>query len=221
MIDTLLALVPLYGLFLVAGVVAVSCLAVPLPSSMLVMASGGFAAAGDLVLWQVIAVAFVAYVVGDQVAFYLGRWGGQTVTDRLRASSRRAPLVDRAEALVDRWGTAAILASRTVISPLGPSVSYICGAARMRRMRFTLAAVAGAALWSAGYSLIGYGFAERLDDLAGVIWNEGGFIMAGAVAVASGWWLWRGWRAHRLAARTIPCPSTDAPAKTADVPVSR
>lgn len=197
MIDALLALVPLYGLYLIAGVVTISCLAVPLPSSMLVMASGGFAAAGDLVLWQVIAVAFVAYVVGDQLAYTIGRRGGKPLTDRLRASPSRGQLVDRAEALVQRWGAAAVLASRTIVSPLGPSVSYLCGAAELRRVVFTISATIGAFCWAAGYTLIGYGFAERLDELADIIFEQSGFIIAGTVALGSGWWLWRSWRAYR------------------------
>ena len=36
MIETILALVPDYGIFLVFGGVALACLAVPLPASMLV-----------------------------------------------------------------------------------------------------------------------------------------------------------------------------------------
>lgn len=197
MIDTLLALVPIYGLYLVAVVVAVSCLAVPLPSSMLVMASGGFAAAGDLVLWQVVTVSFLAYAVGDQAAYHIGRWGGPPLTERLRASHRRAPFVDRAEALMDRWGVLAILASRTIVSPLGPTVSYLSGAARLEPLRFSVAALIGAACWSLGYALIGYGFADNLDELADLVFEQSGFIFAAAVALVSGWWLWRGWRNYR------------------------
>ena len=48
MTDSVLALVPDYGIFLVFGVVLLACLAVPLPASVLVLTSGSFAAAGDL-----------------------------------------------------------------------------------------------------------------------------------------------------------------------------
>ena len=153
MIDALLALVPLYGLFLIAGVVSVSCLAVPLPSSMLVMASGGFAAAGDLVLWQVIAVAFAGFAIGDQVAFNIARWGGPKLLDRMKANRNRAALVARGEATVHRWGGAAVLASRTIISPMGPWTSYVGGAAGLGWLSFTGAALLGAAIWATAYAL--------------------------------------------------------------------
>ena len=53
MIETILALVPTYGLLLVALGTFLSCLALPVPSSLIMLSAGGFAAAGDLVLWQV------------------------------------------------------------------------------------------------------------------------------------------------------------------------
>ncbi|MDV7141058.1 DedA family protein [Tropicimonas sp. TH_r6] len=197
MIDTLLALVPLYGLFLIAGVVSASCLAIPLPSSMLVMASGGFAAAGDLVLWQVIAVAFLGFVLGDQTAFGIARLGGPKLMDRLKASPSRAGLIARAEALVDQWGAAAVIGARTVVSPMGPWTSYIGGAAGLRWMTFTAAAVLGAAVWSTGYALLGYFFADQISVIASLIVNGAGVILAAAVALGAGWWLWRNWTAYR------------------------
>lgn len=197
MIDTLLALVPLYGLVLIAGVVSVSCLAVPLPSSMLVMASGGFAAAGDLVLWQVIAVAFCGFVIGDQTAYGIARWGGPKLLERLKAKPSRAGLVARAEALVDRWGAAAVIFARTIIAPMGPWTSYIGGAAGLRWLTFTAAAILGAAIWSTGYALIGYYFADQISTIASMIVDGAGITLAGAVALGTGWWLWRGWKAFR------------------------
>ena len=53
MTETVLALVPSYGLLLVALGTFFSCLALPVPSSLIMLSAGGFAAAGDLVLWQV------------------------------------------------------------------------------------------------------------------------------------------------------------------------
>ena len=54
MTDWLLALVPTYGLWLIAATTLASCLALPIPASVIMLAAGGFAAAGDLVVWQVI-----------------------------------------------------------------------------------------------------------------------------------------------------------------------
>lgn len=48
--DWLLGQVPTYGLWLFAASTFLSCLALPIPASILMLAAGGFVAAGDLPL---------------------------------------------------------------------------------------------------------------------------------------------------------------------------
>ncbi len=48
MTDTLLALVPTYGVWLILLALPLSCLALPVPSSILVMTAGGFAVKAEL-----------------------------------------------------------------------------------------------------------------------------------------------------------------------------
>jgi len=48
MTDLILTLAADYGVPLLFSVTFLSCLALPVPSSLLMLASGGFAAAGDL-----------------------------------------------------------------------------------------------------------------------------------------------------------------------------
>ena len=50
MTDWLLALVPQYGLWLLAATTFFSCLALPFPASIMMLTAGGFVAAGDLAL---------------------------------------------------------------------------------------------------------------------------------------------------------------------------
>ncbi|RYH09898.1 DedA family protein [Tropicimonas sp. IMCC6043] len=202
MIDTVLALVPVYGLYLIAAVVMLSCLAIPLPASVLVMASGGFAAAGDLVLWQVIGAAYLGFVIGDQTAFNLARWRGPGLFARLKARPSSAGLAARAETLVARWGAVAVLAGRTIVAPLGPWTSYAGGAAGLGWARFTAAAMLGAAVWAAGYALLGFFFADQISAIAELLVDISGFILSGVVALGAGWWLWRAWRLQGKVAQT-------------------
>lgn len=202
MIDTILGLVPSYGAYLVALCVALSCLAVPLPSSMLVLAAGGFAASGDLDLWQVGLGAFAGFVIGDQIAYQIGKRGGIAVKARLAKGPKRAAMIGKAESFVDRHGSWAVLASRTIVSPLGPYVGFVGAAAGMTWMRFTFPAVFGAANWSAGYAGLGYAFADRIADIANLLGNLAGAIMALALVVGSGIWLFKIAKARQLAQAT-------------------
>ena len=76
MIDALLAAVPTHGVWLVAAVTFLSCLALPMPASLVMLTAGGFAAAGDLDLWQVLGAALVGAVLGDQLGYWAARLGG-------------------------------------------------------------------------------------------------------------------------------------------------
>ena len=197
MIEGIIGLVPTYGLLVVFIVVLLATLAVPLPSSMLVLASGSFAASGDLVLWQVIVTTFMAFTLGDQAAFHMARRIGPSLLERLRARRRMQATVAKCERYLSERGKLAVFASRTILSPLGPCVSYVSGASGMPAISFSAAAVPGAAVWTLAYVTLGHVFASQLTRLSNVAANLIGVVLAGSVAIASALWLRETWRAHR------------------------
>lgn len=197
MTDILLGLVPTYGLWLIMGALLLSCLALPVPSSILVMTTGGFAASGDLVLWQVQISAFGGFVIGDQLAYGLARKGGAPLLASLRRHPRMEGLFGKAEGLLNRRGPVAVFLSRTVFSPLGPYMGYLSGALSLPWASFTLAAVLGAICWCGGYSLLGYVFASQIAQVASLIGNAIGIVLLGTLVLATGFHLWRSWRRER------------------------
>jgi membrane protein DedA with SNARE-associated domain len=197
MTETLLALVPTWGLWLVLLALPLSCLALPVPSSIIVMAAGGFAAAGDMVLWQVQAAAFAGFVAGDQLVYGIARSGGAPLLDRMKGGARMGPVFVRAEGLLQTRGPVAVFLSRTVLSPVGPYVGYLSGAMRLRWLAFTLAAVAGAAIWAISYSLLGYVFATRITQVASLIGNGLGVVLGATAVAALVWYLWHSFKAER------------------------
>ncbi|SEN70275.1 membrane protein DedA, SNARE-associated domain [Loktanella fryxellensis] len=172
----------------------------------MVMVAGGFAAAGDFALWQLIGCAFAGFVLGDQTAFWLARRAGRPLIARFRANPRTATLVGRAEALVTQRGLLAVFLSRTVLSPLGPYVGYTSGALGLGWLRFTATAVAGGLLWCIAYAWLGYTFADRIAGIAALIQSSIGIVMAGAVTLGGLLWLIRAYRRSR-AVTASPHPS--------------
>lgn len=198
MTDALLALVPTYGIWLIFGSVFLSCFALPIPSSVLVMTAGGFAAAGDLVLWQVIGAAFGGFILGDQGTYHVARRGGPAFLARFRDRPRSGAMLQKAESLLARRGKVAVYLSRTILSPLGPYLGYLAGALGFGWVAYSGAAVLGAATWSATYAGLGYIYADQISQLAGLISNFGGIVIALTVAVLTGRWLWRSWTAYQI-----------------------
>ena len=102
--NLLLALVPTYGLWLLASVTFLACLALPVPCSILMLTTGGFVASGDLVLWQVLLAALAGAVLGDQIGDRIGLYGGAEFLNRLSAHPARGKLITRAVDPMDRRG---------------------------------------------------------------------------------------------------------------------
>ena len=167
---------------------------------MLVMIAGGFAAAGDMVLWQVQLAAFAGFVMGDQLTFGIGRTGGSRLVGWAKQYPRLATAFTKAEELLERKGSMAVFLSRTILSPLGPYMGYLSGALEMRWATFTLAAILGAACWSLGYSYLGYIFATQIAQVASLISNALGLILMLVAVAALVWYLARSWRRERESA---------------------
>lgn len=206
MSDAILALVAEYGVALVAIAAFASCLAVPIPTGLIMLAAGAFVASGDLVAWQVALAAFAAAVAGDQTGFRIGRLGGARLGADAALSPRRAALLGRARRVVDRWGGVGVFFSTWLFAPLGPWVNLIAGATGLNWLRFTLWDAAGEAIWVGFYLGIGYLFAGRIVELASVLGNSVGLLVASLASMVLGLMLFRERQRMR---RAVEEPDTD------------
>ncbi|WP_323782125.1 VTT domain-containing protein [Thalassovita sp.] len=183
MTEELLALLPDYGAPLLGVVTLLSCLALPVPASLFMMAAGGFAAAGDLPLGLTILAALSGAMIGDQIGYALGRSGAGWLQRIENRGGKQAMALSRASALTRKRGNIAVFLSRWLLSPLGPYVNFVAGAARLRWHKFTLASAAGEVTWVAIYVGIGAGAADQFGYLWPVISDMLGLLAALAVAL--------------------------------------
>ena len=189
MTDWLLALVPTYGLWLIAMTTMASCLALPIPASIIMLAAGGFVAAGDLVLWQVIAAALAGAVAGDQLGYMAGRHGGAPLLDRVAMAPARAGIITKARTTMEARGGIAVFLSRWLFSPLGPYVNLISGAMRHHWLRFTLWGVLGEIVWCALYVMMGSAFAGNLSAASDMLGSVLGLVATLTAVIGLGAWL--------------------------------
>lgn len=187
MTEQLLALLPLYGLPLLAAVTALSCLGLPLPASVFMMLMGAFAASGDFNLFGVFATAFAAALSGDQAGFAVGRLSGATIITRLAKTPSRRETLARAEARINSHGPVAVFLTRWLLAPLGPYVNLIAGATAFSWTRFTVYGVAGELFWVGGYTGLGVIFSDNVMSIAQIVGDLSGFLAAGAIALYLGW----------------------------------
>ena len=186
MTEWLLGLVPTYGLWLLGTATFLSCLAIPIPASILMLAAGSFVAAGDLPLFGSALAAIAGASLGDQVGYRIGQWGGAGLTRRLGS---RASLIERARAFLEKRGDLAVFLSRWLVSALGPYINLAAGASGLSWIRFTLWGVLGESVWTGLYVGLGYAFTGNLEAASDFAWEILGFVGAGIVALGLGYWL--------------------------------
>lgn len=189
MTDTVFILVANYGSLALFVVTFLSCLAVPVPASLMMLTGGAFAASGDLLLSSAILAAYSGALGGDQAGYLIGRSCAGALERWARARKSRAVLLDKARASVDGWGGMGVFFSRWLASPLGPYVNFAGGAGRMRWARFSAWGAAGELVWVGMYVGLGYAFSESLTAVAEFATDVSGVIAGGVVAVGLGFWL--------------------------------
>jgi len=188
MTGTLADLVNQYGLSLILAATFLSCLAVPVPTSLIMISAGAFSAGDDLNLWACAAAALVGAVLGDQAGYALGRRFSGLLD---RAGDRTARTIDRARAFTQRRGGPGVFLSRWLFSPLGPYVNYFAGGSGMAWAQFSVWSVLGEMVWVAVYVGAGYLFADQLEAVASILSNLSGAAVGLLLSAALGTWLWR------------------------------
>ena len=153
------ALAPLlsrYGYFAVLGVVGVESFGVPAPGQTILIAAGVLAGSGQLNVVAVAACGFVASVVGDNIGYAIGRFGGRRLVLRFgRFILLTEERLGKAEGFVERHGGKIVAVARFV-DGFRQFNGVISGIAGMSWWRFLAFNALGAALWVAVWVPMGY-----------------------------------------------------------------
>ncbi|AUH34692.1 DedA family protein [Paracoccus tegillarcae] len=194
MTETILALLPQWGPWLIALATLASCLLLPVPSSLLLIAAGAFVGSGDLTLMTVALAALAGFLIGDQAAFFLGRGAQDWLS---RRQGRSGAMVGRARGMLAARGGTAVFLSRWLFSPLGPWMTLAAGAAGFPHPNFTLASTLGAMIWVAIYLGLGMVFGGNIAAAADLAGSVLGLVAATAIMLGLGLWLNRRIRERR------------------------
>jgi membrane-associated protein len=193
MMESLTALVPVHGAPVLFIATFLSCLALPVPTSLLMLAAGAFIASGDLAAAPVAGAALAGAVLGDQLGYAIGRTGGTRLWARLSASARTGPMALRAGVALHRRAIPTVFFTRWLFSPLGPWVNLAAGATLLGWPRFSGASLLGEATWVGLYLGLGYAFGTRLEETGATVGSVIAALAAAAVAYLLGRTLLR-WR---------------------------
>jgi membrane protein DedA with SNARE-associated domain len=145
-----------YGYLAVAGFVALEDFGVPVPGETILVAAAVYAGAGRLNIFAVALIGIAAAIVGDNIGYAVGRFGGRALVLRLGRYVRlTAERLDKAEGFFRRYGGIVVTAAR-FIEGLRQVNGIVAGLSRMPWPRFLAFNALGATLWAGAWASIGY-----------------------------------------------------------------
>jgi membrane protein DedA with SNARE-associated domain len=155
-------------------------LGAPLPGESALILSAGAAAAGKLDIRAVVVAAWLGSVLGDNVAYLIGRRLGRPVILRYggRVGITEARYA-KAEAIAKRHGPLMVMAARFVVV-LRQLNGLVAGTTGMRWPTFIAANLVGAGLWVAVWTTLAYKFGRKLDVLP-FFWHHLSLVAAIAI----------------------------------------
>ncbi len=141
--------------FLLPALEASTFLGLLVPGEVAVLVGGVLAHEGRLPLWAVIVAAVAGAALGDQVGYLVGRRYGRRLLDRTPGRFVRSGELSRALDLIRRRGAVAVVLGRWAAA-LRALVPGLAGMSGIPRGAFTVANVAGGALWAVTVAVLGY-----------------------------------------------------------------
>ena len=154
-----------YGYLAVAGLVLVEDFGIPVPGETVLIVAAVYAGAGRLNVLLVALVGFCGALLGDNIGFAIGHFGGRPLIERYGRYIFLTPeRVDKATGFFERHGGKVIVIARFV-EGLRQANGIIAGTSGMHWARFLGFNALGAALWVAVWTSVGYFSGSHIDTI--------------------------------------------------------
>lgn len=152
-----------YGYLAVGGLLFLEDFGVPVPGETILIAAAVYAGAGQLNIVVVVLVGFIAAVLGDNLGYAIGHFGGRALVLRFgRYVFLTSERLGKAEKFFTRHGGKVVTIAR-FIEGLRQANGIVAGLAGMPWRRFLLFNALGAAIWVGTWSAVGYLAGNHLD----------------------------------------------------------
>jgi membrane protein DedA with SNARE-associated domain len=151
--------------YLALGLIALEDFGVPVPGETVLILAAVYAGAGRFNIFLVGLLGFLAAVVGDNLGFAIGHFGGRPLAERYGRYILLTPeRLDKTTAFFERHGGKIIIVAR-FIEGLRQANGIIAGISGMHWAKFFVFNAIGAALWVGVWTSIGYFSGSHLDTI--------------------------------------------------------
>jgi membrane protein DedA with SNARE-associated domain len=169
-----------YGYAAVFLLIMLEDFGMPVPGETALVVAAGAAAMGDLNIWGVVIAAVAGAIVGDNIGYAIGRYGGRKLVLRLGDKvGITAARYAYAEGFFERYGDGIVMGARFV-EVLRQLNGIIAGTLEMPWGRFLLFNSIGAILWVGAWAAVGYFAGEHVPQIHAFLRH---FTLVAALAV--------------------------------------
>ena len=175
--------VPRYGYVLVFIVVFLNNVGLPLPGEAILLGAGFILGRTTGSLWQPVVAGTLASFLGGICAFWLGRRLGDSGLDRIRWLHLSQRSLKWPQRYFERHGAKTVFLARliAIFPPIGANL--LAGMTTMSWRKFLIYNLAGCAMMSVGYILIGYGLGKNWTLLEGWLSPAAFYLILAALAL--------------------------------------
>ncbi len=154
-----------FGYLAVVGLILIEDFGVPVPGETVLILAAVYAGSGRLNIVLVALFAFCGALLGDNIGFAIGHFGGRQLAERYGRYIFLTPdRLDKTTRFFERHGGKIIIVAR-FIEGLRQANGIIAGTAGMRWTRFLIFNAIGAALWVGVWTTIGYFSGKHIDTI--------------------------------------------------------
>jgi membrane-associated protein len=173
-----------YGAPVVAGMLFLGGLGVPLPATLIVIASGAFIRQNLLDSYSTPLLGYLGTIAGDVLLYSLGHFASGPIETRFGNTLAWK----NARAIFDQRGGVAIFLTRWLLTAVAFPITLIAGSSDYRFRKFFIYDLLGELTWVLLYGGLGYAFGSQWELISDFISNFSGFIL-GALALGVGIYL--------------------------------
>ena len=180
-----------YSYWAVLLLVMLEDFGVPVPGETILIAAAIFAGAGRLNVVLVGLIGFIAAVIGDNIGFAIGHFGGRALALRWgKYVFLTEERLTKAEVFFNRHGGKIIVVAR-FIEGLRQANGIIAGISGMRWLRFVFYNALGAALWVGTWVTLGYLAGNHINTIYHYITNYSYYALIVVAVLLASYIIWR------------------------------
>ena len=187
--EQILAWVLSYGSPMVAGALFLGALGLPVPGTLIVIATGAFVRQGVLDVYTAPSLGLGGALAGDIIIYGLGRFARTWINRKFGDSSAW----QKAEGYFNRRGGIAIYLTRWLFTPLAIPTNLIAGSSGYPFWKFLVFDLSGEFTWILLYGGLGYAFGSQWELISDFIADFSGLLL-GLVILGAGIYLIFRWR---------------------------